>query len=306
MLHKSNPFRKFVDYFYMENTQANIRIKELTDILNNASRMYYVENNPVMTDYEFDMLLKELEALEKSYPELALPDSPTLKVGSDLNIRPVGRNKEFAQYSHRYPMLSLGNTYDISEVQMFADRASKGIGNSFTYSCELKFDGTAICLTYRNGKLFRALTRGDGTIGDDVTENVRHISNIPQSLIGTGWPEEFEIRGEIYMPWAAFDRLNEERIKDEEQPFANPRNAASGSLTAARLRTEASNVPCITFWANPCLSRGTMKHSRLLPDGACRFQTRARSVITSKKLKISSHTGIVKERLCRSQQTESS
>ena len=230
MLHKSNPFRKFVDYFYMENTQANIRIKELTDILNNASRMYYVENNPVMTDYEFDMLLKELEALEKSYPELALPDSPTLKVGSDLNIRPVGRNKEFAQYSHRYPMLSLGNTYDISEVQMFADRASKGIGNSFTYSCELKFDGTAICLTYRNGKLFRALTRGDGTIGDDVTENVRHISNIPQSLIGTGWPEEFEIRGEIYMPWAAFDRLNEERIKDEEQPFANPRNAASGSL----------------------------------------------------------------------------
>ena len=138
-------------------------------------------------------------------------------------------------------MLSLGNTYDISEVQAFADRASKSIGNAFTYSCELKFDGTAICLTYRNGKLFRALTRGDGTVGDDVTANVRNISNIPQELkIPAGffptllqpqpWPEEFEIRGEIYMPWSAFERLNEQRIKDEEAPFANPRNAASGSL----------------------------------------------------------------------------
>ena len=138
-------------------------------------------------------------------------------------------------------MLSLANTYDISEVQAFADRAAKSIGNAFTYSCELKFDGTAICLTYRNGKLFWALTRGDGSVGDDVTRNVRHITNIPQELkVPDGfvptpskpypWPEEFEIRGEIYMPWAAFDRLNEERIKDEEQPFANPRNAASGSL----------------------------------------------------------------------------
>jgi DNA ligase (NAD+) len=133
-------------------------------------------------------------------------------------------------------MLSLGNTYDIPEIEAFAERAAKGIGNSFTYSCELKFDGTAICLTYRNGRLFRALTRGDGTIGDDVTANVRQISNIPQvlSIPSDGktshWPDEFEIRGEIYMPWAAFDRLNEERVKDDEQPFANPRNAASGSL----------------------------------------------------------------------------
>ena len=121
----------------------------------------------------------------------------------------------------------------MTEVQAFADRAEKGIGNSFTFSCELKFDGTAICLTYRNGKLFKALTRGDGTIGDDVTRNIKHISNIPQELKPAGsqpWPEEFEIRGEIYMPWAAFDRLNEERERDEEQPFANPRNAASGSL----------------------------------------------------------------------------
>ena len=215
----------------MEKSQANIRINELRDILNDANRRYYVDNAPVLSDYEFDTLLKELESLEKQYPELASEDSPTVKVGSDL-VRSSGTSrKEFEQYPHRYPMLSLGNTYDIPEVEAFAERASKGIGNSFTYSCELKFDGTAICLTYRNGRLFRALTRGDGTVGDDVTENVRHISNIPQTLAGSGdWPEEFEIRGEIYMPWAAFDRLNEERLRDEEQPFANPRNAASGSL----------------------------------------------------------------------------
>ena len=226
----------------MDKTQAKIRVSELRDILNEANRRYYVENAPTLSDYEFDMLLKELEALEKDHPDLQSPDSPTQKVGSDLASKnQTAKGKEFEQYPHRYPMLSLGNTYDIAEVQAFADRAAKGIGNSFTYSCELKFDGTAICLTYRDGKLFRALTRGDGTIGDDVTRNVKHISNIPQTLsvpqgfVPTGanpspWPEEFEIRGEIYMPWAAFERLNEERVKDEEQPFANPRNAASGSL----------------------------------------------------------------------------
>lgn len=226
----------------MEKAQAYIRIQELKDIINEANRRYYVENSPVLSDYEFDMLLKELEALEKEHPELRTADSPTQKVGSDLKTSPAKvSGKEFEQFPHRYPMLSLGNTYDITEVQAFADRASKGIGNAFTYSCELKFDGTAICLTYRNGKLVRALTRGDGTIGDDVTANVRNISNIPQELKTPAgffptllqpipWPEEFEIRGEIYMPWPAFDRLNEQRIKDEEAPFANPRNAASGSL----------------------------------------------------------------------------
>ena len=226
----------------MEKAQAYIRIQELRDIINEANRKYYVENSPVLSDFEFDMLLKELEALETEHPELKTTDSPTQKVGSDLDTK-AGKNagKEFEQYPHKYPMLSLGNTYDISEVQAFADRASKGIGNAFTYSCELKFDGTAICLTYRNGKLVRALTRGDGTFGDDVTANVRNITNIPQELKTPSgffptllqpqpWPEEFEIRGEIYMPWPAFDRLNEQRIKDEETPFANPRNAASGSL----------------------------------------------------------------------------
>lgn len=226
----------------MEKAKAYIRIQELKEILNEANRKYYVENSPILSDFEFDMLLKELETLEKEYPDLRTPDSPTQKVGSDLStgkVKVVG--KEFEQYPHKYPMLSLGNTYDISEVQAFADRASKSIGNAFTYSCELKFDGTAICLTYRNGKLVRALTRGDGTVGDDVTANVRNISNIPQELKTPSgffptllqphpWPEEFEIRGEIYMPWPAFDRLNEQRIRDEETPFANPRNAASGSL----------------------------------------------------------------------------
>ena len=218
----------------MDKHTANIRIDELRGILDEANRRYYVDNAPMFSDYEFDMLLKELEALEREYPELVTPDSPTQRVGSDLK-------KEFEQYPHRYPMLSLGNTYDITEVQAFADRAAKGIGNAFTFSCELKFDGTAICLLYKNGKLVRALTRGDGTVGDDVTRNIKHINNIPQSLTlpadfiptkenPVPWPDEFEIRGEIYMPWAAFDRLNEERLEDEEQPFANPRNAASGSL----------------------------------------------------------------------------
>ena len=208
---------------HMEKVQANIRIKELRNIIEEANRRYYVDNSPTLSDFEFDMLLKELESLEKEHPDLITSDSPTQHVGSD-------RTREFEQYPHRYPMLSLGNTYDIGEVEAFAERAAKGIGNAFTYSCELKFDGTAICLTYRNGRLLRALTRGDGTVGDDVTRNVRYISNIPQVLKSSGWPEEFEIRGEIYMPWDAFDRLNEEREREEEQPFANPRNAASGSL----------------------------------------------------------------------------
>lgn len=225
----------------MEKLKAYIRIQELREILSEANRRYYVENSPTISDFEFDMLLKELERLEDEFPQYKTPDSPTQKVGSDLDRQGKVSVKEFVQYPHRYPMLSLGNTYDISEVKSFAERASKIIGGSFHYSCELKFDGTAICLTYRNGRLFRALTRGDGTVGDDVTENVRNISNIPQELkVPDGfvptlmepqpWPDEFEIRGEIYMPWPAFDRLNKERLADEEQPFANPRNAASGSL----------------------------------------------------------------------------
>lgn len=220
----------------MDRQQAESRIKELRKILWENSRKYYVDNAPAISDYEYDHLMYELADLEKEYPDLVTPDSPTRKVGSDLeNSDENGRTlvtarKEFAQYEHKYPMLSLANTYNIGEIEDFVTRASKATSKPFTYSCELKFDGTAICLTYRDGKLFRALTRGDGVIGDDVTDNVRHISNIPVTLEGSGYPEEFEIRGEILMPYKAFDTLNEERLRNEDQPFANPRNAASGSL----------------------------------------------------------------------------
>ncbi len=211
----------------MNIRQAKEKIQELKRIIAENNHRYYVENSPLISDYDYDMLMNELIAIERMYPDLITPDSPTQRVGSDLS---AAKKNEFRQYAHRYPMLSLGNTYDITEVEAFADRAEKGIGEKFTFSCELKFDGTAICLTYRDGKLFRALTRGDGTVGDDVTENAGHIGNIPGTLKGSGYPEEFEIRGEVYMPYKAFDRLNAERLRDEDAPFANPRNAASGSL----------------------------------------------------------------------------
>ena len=219
----------------MDFTQVKQRIEWLKAVLWENSRKYYVENAPTMSDYEYDQLMHELEDLEAQYPEYRTADSPTQRVGSDLetpgapNSEP-GAGKEFAKYPHRYPMLSLGNTYSIAEVEEFAERASKTLETPFTWCCELKFDGTAICLTYRNGKLFRALTRGDGVVGDDVTANARKIANIPETLQGTGWPAEFEIRGEVLMPYESFDRLNREREANEDQPFANPRNAASGSL----------------------------------------------------------------------------
>ncbi len=221
----------------MTESEASKRAGELRKIISEASVRYYVDNAPTMSDYDYDHLLYELEEIEREFPELQTPDSPTLRVGSDLEQQGTGTNaeagikKEFEQYPHRYPMLSLSNTYNIEEVEAFAARAEKGLeGERFTYSCELKFDGTAICLNYVKGRLFRALTRGDGVVGDDVTENVKRISNIPHILKGSGFPEDFEIRGEILMPYDAFDRLNKEREEDEEPPFANPRNAASGSL----------------------------------------------------------------------------
>lgn len=219
----------------MDKEQAKNRIEELREVIRENSRRYYVDNAPVISDYEYDHLMYELEDLEKQYPEYLTPDSPTQRVGSDLETQGAGENaepgirREFAHYPHRFPMLSLGNTYSIAEVEAFAQRADKALEADFTYCCELKFDGTAICLEYRDGRLFRALTRGDGVVGDDVTDNVRRISNIPQQLRGD-YPPEFEIRGEILMPYEAFDRLNSERIAQEEAPFANPRNAASGSL----------------------------------------------------------------------------
>ena len=216
--------------------QAGKRIEELRAQLRHHSDLYYIHSAPEISDYEYDRLMHRLEDLEARYPEFYSPDSPTQRVGTDLEDKPMeegGKSlpREFEQRPHRYPMLSLANTYSISEVEEFAQRASRSLGGrKFTYCCELKFDGTAICLTYSGGKLSMALTRGDGVVGDDVTRNVLRISNIPTKLKGTGYPEDFEIRGEILMPYASFDALNEKRIQDEDQPFANPRNAASGSL----------------------------------------------------------------------------
>ena len=207
----------------MDRIIAQKRIEELTRILRENSRLYYVENAPVISDYEFDMLMHELESLEADFPEFAAPDSPTRRVGSDSEAG-------FAKVAHKYPMLSLANTYSITEVEEFAARAEKSLNQAFDWCCELKFDGTAICLTYRKGVLVQALTRGDGVVGDDVTANALRISNIPHRLKGSGYPEEFEIREEILMPYESFDRLNREREESEEAPFANPRNAASGSL----------------------------------------------------------------------------
>ena len=208
----------------MDRKEAENRISYLKAVLWENSRKYYVENAPEISDFQYDLLMKELESLEEAYPEFATPDSPTRKVGSDIE-------SGFRKFPHRYPMLSLGNTYSIAEVEEFAERASRMLeGRQFSFCCELKFDGTAICLTYRNGTLYRALTRGDGEVGDDVTANALQISNIPARLSGKGWPEEFEIRGEVLMPYASFDRLNAERAAAGEPLFANPRNAASGSL----------------------------------------------------------------------------
>lgn len=207
----------------MTREEAKIRINELCAQLEEANRRYYVDNMPTISDYDFDHLMYELQELESRWPDLQRADSPTRHVGSDLE-------SGFVQREHKYPMLSLANTYSISEIEEFAARAEKILeGRSFSYCCELKFDGTAICLTYKNGRLVQALTRGDGTKGDDVTANVMQISNIPHTLKGN-FPAELEIRGEILMPYASFDALNHQRELEEEQPFANPRNAASGSL----------------------------------------------------------------------------
>lgn len=246
----------------MDHEQARKRIDFLKDTLWENSRRYYVENAPTMSDFDYDHLMHELEDLEEAFPDLRTPDSPTQKVGSDLE-------RGFAQYPHKYPMLSLGNTYNIGEIEDFVKRAEKELGEvRFTYSCELKFDGTAICLTYRNGRLFRALTRGDGIIGDDVTANVRRISNIPYKLEGSGWPEEFEIRGEILMPYESFDRLNKERLDNEDQPFANPRNAASGSLKLQDPDEVSRRGLMCTLYHIPAQSVSFATHSAALDAAA--------------------------------------
>lgn len=204
------------------------RIGELRDQLNRHNRLYYVENNPEISDREYDMLMKELEALELENPQLDDPLSPSRRVGSDLT-------NGFTQVVHARPMLSLGNTYSPAEVDEWVERCNDTLGNSggllsVPIVGEMKYDGTSISLTYEHGRLVRAVTRGDGEKGDDVTSNVKTIKSIPLVLADGDWPESFEIRGEIVMPWKEFDRLNEERAFNEEPLFANPRNAASGTL----------------------------------------------------------------------------
>ena len=200
------------------------RIEELRRELNRHNHNYYVLNAPEISDKDFDMLLKELERLEAEHPEMADPLSPTQRVGSDLS-------KGFEHVVHARPMMSLSNTYSVEDVDDWFDRVSRALdGEEFDIVGEMKFDGTSIYITYRNGRMVRAVTRGDGTQGDDVTANVKTIRSIPLELLPGDWPEEFEIRGEILMPWKVFEKLNEERAYNEEPLFANTRNAASGTL----------------------------------------------------------------------------
>lgn len=209
------------------------RILQLRSELNHHNHAYYVLNAPEISDREFDMLLKELERLEAENPDMADPLSPTQRVGSDLS-------GAFEQTEHIFPMLSLGNTYSISDVDDWFDRVRSGLGGEeFTVVGEMKFDGTSISLIYEHGRLVRAVTRGDGERGDIVTENVKTIRSIPLQLQGEGWPDFFEIRGEILMPWSAFERFNREREFNEEPLFANPRNAASGTLKTQNSREVA-------------------------------------------------------------------
>ena len=214
------------------------RIEQLRRELHEHNHRYYVENQPAISDYDFDQLMHELQDLEARHPELYDANSPTQRVGSDLQT-------EFRQVTHKYPMLSLANTYSEEDVRQWYDSVSKGLaGEPFEVCCEMKYDGLSISLTYVDGRLTQAVTRGDGVHGDDVTQNVRTIGSIPlvlhPSAAATQPPREFEIRGEILMPWASFERLNKEREAAEEPLFANPRNAASGTLKSLDSRVVAS------------------------------------------------------------------
>lgn len=202
---------------------ARQKIDELRTELQRHNHSYYVKNTPLITDFQYDLMLKELQQLEQEYPEFADENSPTVRVGSDLNL-------EFESFPHTYPMLSLGNTYNREELAEFDARVRKVIGQDFHYFCELKYDGVAVSLTYREGRFFRALTRGDGSRGDDVSRNIRTIRSIPLQISHPEVPEEFEIRGEVIIPREAFRELNRIQAEKGELPFANPRNTAAGTL----------------------------------------------------------------------------
>lgn len=226
----------------MSIEDIKLKIEKLTKEINEHNYNYYTLSKPVISDYDFDFLLKELEELEKQYPQFEDPLSPTKRVGGDIT-------KSFNQIEHKYPMLSLGNTYSFDEIKDFDNRVRKVIGDDIQYVCELKYDGVAIGLTYINGRLVTAVTRGDGTKGDDVTANIKTIKSIPLVLKGSDYPEEFEIRGEIVLPHSSFNKLNEERLDIGDEPFANPRNAASGSLKLQDSSEVAKrNLDCYLYY----------------------------------------------------------
>ena len=226
----------------MNQSEAKAKIETLRKEIEEHNKRYYVLNQPLISDFEYDILLNELDTLEKKFPEFRSDNSPTKRVGSDIT-------KEFEQYEHIYPMLSLGNTYSEEELREFDNRIHKSISQPIEYVCESKFDGASISITYINGSLFRAVTRGDGNKGDDVTLNVKTIRSIPLKITSKRIPAEFVIRGEILMPRAVFNRLNEERIKAELTPFANPRNAAAGTLKLLDPRIVASrSLDCMIYF----------------------------------------------------------
>lgn len=230
----------------LKATDAAVKIEELRRQIERHNRLYYVENAPVLEDRQYDELLGELQGLEGQFPQFADPNSPTARVGSDLSAG-------FVSDTHAFAMMSLSNTYSKEEVEAFATRVEKelpdlGFSGALRYCCELKFDGTAISLTYRDGRFVKAITRGDGTMGDDVTANVRTISSIPMTLIGDDIPPLMEVRGEIYMPYPTFERINAERLDIGEEPFANPRNATSGTLKSLDPKVVASRqLQCVLY-----------------------------------------------------------
>ena len=241
----------------MHDNSILSKIEMLRKELDHHNYLYYVKAEPVISDFEFDQKLKELEALEKAHPEFDDPMSPTKRVGSDIT-------SEFKQVKHRYPVLSLANTYNEGELRDFDTRIKKETNLEPEYVCELKFDGVSISLIYEEGILKNAVTRGDGVQGDDVTTNVKTIRSIPLKLRGEGWPDEFEIRGELVMPFAVFDKLNEERIVNGEEPLANPRNTTSGTIKMQDSSVVAKRQLDGYFYYVPGEIRLSESHSRNL------------------------------------------
>ena len=226
----------------MNQAEVKERIEKLRKIIEEHNSRYYLLNQPVISDFEYDLLINELETLEKKFPEFIVQSSPTRHVGSDLT-------REFIQYEHKYPMLSLGNTYNYDEIRDFDNRVRKSVSGEVEYVCELKFDGASISITYINGIMSTAVTRGDGTKGDDVSANIRTIRSIPSEVKAPDIPGEFIVRGEILMPRAVFSRLNEEREKEGLNLFANPRNAASGTLKMLDPAVVASrDLDCLFYF----------------------------------------------------------